>query len=226
MTKRSHRNKYCRTMVHYKLSYLELRGLAEPARQILAYAGEVFEDVRIERKDWPALKSKMPFGTVPVLHVDGKPLGQSHAIARYLARQFGLAGQNAWEEAQVNSIADLVKDYQLEIRPFFLVKAGFGDGDVEKLYREGFVPAFKKHYTFLTNALKANGSGFLVGDSLTWVDLVVAQQTSDVLATKNSLLGGRAELLDEFPELKEHQKKIHSIPRIAKWLQIRPVTPF
>lgn len=34
----------------------------------------------------------MPFGQVPIFEVDGKVLTQSITIARYLARQHGLAG--------------------------------------------------------------------------------------------------------------------------------------
>ena len=41
----------------------------------------------------------MPFGQVPVLEVDGKMLCQSHTIARYLARQFGIAGETEWEKS-------------------------------------------------------------------------------------------------------------------------------
>lgn len=55
----------------------------------------------------------MPFGQVPVLEVDGKQLAQSYAIARYLARQHGLAGQDDWEQAQVDMYADCVKDFML-----------------------------------------------------------------------------------------------------------------
>lgn len=36
-------------MVHYKLVYNKLRWLAEPVRLMFVYAGEEFEDVRL---DW------------------------------------------------------------------------------------------------------------------------------------------------------------------------------
>ena len=51
-----------------------------------------------------------PFGQVPVLEVDGKPLAQSNAIARYLARQHGLAGQNEWEQSQADMYVDCIYD--------------------------------------------------------------------------------------------------------------------
>lgn len=59
----------------------------------------------------------MPFGQVPVLEVDGKHLAQSHAIARYIAREHGLAGQphDHWEQAQVDMYADCVKDLMIGI---------------------------------------------------------------------------------------------------------------
>ena len=40
----------------YKLIYFNARGMAEPSRLILSYAGVPFEDTRIERADWPAMK--------------------------------------------------------------------------------------------------------------------------------------------------------------------------
>ncbi|KAK6024243.1 glutathione S-transferase protein [Ostertagia ostertagi] len=101
-------------MVHYKLTYFDGRGLAEIIRQILVVGGSDFEDVRYSFEEFPKHKEELPFGQVPVLEVDGKQLAQSHAIARYLARSFGLAGKSAWEEAIVDSIADLCKDYTRE----------------------------------------------------------------------------------------------------------------
>ena len=52
----------------------------------------------------------MPFG-VPVLELDGgRSLAQSTAIARYLAKKYGLAGKNEWEEAMTDMYVDCIND--------------------------------------------------------------------------------------------------------------------
>jgi glutathione S-transferase len=56
------------------------------------------------------LFTETPFGQMPILHVDGKVLAQSMTIARYLAKQHGLAGQNDWEEALANMYVDCISD--------------------------------------------------------------------------------------------------------------------
>lgn len=54
--------------------------------------------------------SAMPFGQVPVLEVDGKMLAQSNTIARYLAKQHGLAGKDEWEQALADMYGDNIND--------------------------------------------------------------------------------------------------------------------
>lgn len=53
----------------------------------------------------------VPFTTLPFLVVDGVRIGQSIAVARYLARKVGIAGRNPIEEALADGIVDLVSDY-------------------------------------------------------------------------------------------------------------------
>lgn len=43
-------------MAEYKLTYFNNKGLAEPIRFILALAGAEFEDIRIEKDQWPNQK--------------------------------------------------------------------------------------------------------------------------------------------------------------------------
>jgi glutathione S-transferase len=45
----------------------------EECRLALHVAGVDFDDVRIKREDWPALKPKTPFGSLPVFELPGKP---------------------------------------------------------------------------------------------------------------------------------------------------------
>ena len=105
-------------MPQYKLTYFNLRGRAELARLIFHYAGQEFEDVRLEygdgfprySADWLKIRSQMPFLQVPVLEVDGTALGQSHTIGRYLARKFKIAGENEMEEAQADMYVDHIYD--------------------------------------------------------------------------------------------------------------------
>jgi glutathione S-transferase len=52
-------------------------------------------------------------GQMPVLEVDGKRTHQSLPIARYVAKQVGLAGADAWEDFQIDIAADTIKDFLL-----------------------------------------------------------------------------------------------------------------
>ena len=54
--------------------------------------------------------SATPFGQVPVLEVDGVPIAQSTTIARFLAKEFNLAGKDHLEQAQADMVVDACID--------------------------------------------------------------------------------------------------------------------
>uniref|UniRef100_A0A1B6DE31 glutathione transferase n=1 Tax=Clastoptera arizonana TaxID=38151 RepID=A0A1B6DE31_9HEMI len=102
-------------MSKYKLIYFNARGRAEHIRFIFAYAGIEYEDVRVSKETWSTMRHTVPFGMLPVLEMDDVVLGQSNAIARYLARQYGLVGKDEIEALQcdfmVDTLGDLKQDY-------------------------------------------------------------------------------------------------------------------
>jgi hypothetical protein len=56
---------------------------------------------------------------VPELEFDGERIGQSNSIARFLAREYGLAGKNNIEAAKLDAIIDSSVD-MLNGEYFFL----------------------------------------------------------------------------------------------------------
>ncbi|VDM81904.1 unnamed protein product [Strongylus vulgaris] len=206
-------------MVHYKLTYFGVRGVAETARQIFALAGQDFEDVRVSQEEFAPIKPNTPFGQLPVLDIDGQQIAQSMAICRYLARKFGFAGKSPIDEAIVDSLADQYTDYRVEIKPWFYPAVGIKEGNVEQLKKDVLLPAREKFLAILTKFLKKNSSGFLVGDSVTWVDLLIAEHSSLMLHLV-------PEFLEGYPEVKAHMEKIHKIPNVKKWIETRPKTDF
>ena len=87
------------------------------------------------------------------------------------------------------------------------------------LKKDVLEPATKKHLPFFANALKKNGSGYLIGDSVTWADLAVASFVDDLLETA-------PDTVDAFPELKTYKEKIFNIPNVKAWIDKRPITAF
>nr|CAB3263819.1 glutathione S-transferase 1 [Phallusia mammillata] len=89
-------------MPAYKLTYFDVRGLAEMSRYVFAEAGVQYEDVRIKSDDWPKLKPSTPFGKMPYLSVDGKEVAHSRAIVRFLGREFRLDGGDSLTAARLD----------------------------------------------------------------------------------------------------------------------------
>ena len=60
----------------------------------------------------PSLKPSLPFGQLPVLEIDGVTIGQSMAIARFLANEYGISGSSNLVKAKVDEVVDVMNDVQ------------------------------------------------------------------------------------------------------------------
>jgi len=203
----------------YKLHYFNARARGELIRWELSYAGQEFEDIRIEGADWPALKASTPFGQLPYLEVDGKPLAQSLTIARFVARKHGLVGQGDWEAAQVDSLVDYVSD---SAKGYFVWLQAFmtGNEKAETLKQEYITTGVVPFLQGLERQLQSNdnGKGWFVGSQPTWGDFAVTI-FSDELVNLNK------DVLAKYPLLTAHSQRVHELKGIKQWNEKRPATP-
>lgn len=198
-----------------KLTYFNLRGRAEIPRLILAQAGVDYEDERIERDSWMALKPNTPCGQLPVLEYNGVKIAQSMTIARFLAKEFNLAGQNRIEEAKANMIVDCVTDIFNGVVQIFKEKDESRKAELQKTFSSETLPNALKMFDKL---FKANEGKYFVGKDLTWADIVFSTFCSDFMARHGK------DMLKDFDALNAHVDHVMNLPNIKKWIQKRPKT--
>jgi len=205
----------------YKLTYFNGRGLAETTRLILAQAGVDYEDVRIEKDKWPELKPTMPFGKVPVLEVDGEIISESRAIARFVAKENGLAGKDTLEAAKCDMLVDAFYDLFSNMAKWRQETDEAAKVEMFKFFATETVPPVLKSITTILE--KNGGSGYLVGDKVTWADIAVAYglQGIDQLGPAHGI-----DVLANFPQLKSLIDRVLNLPNIKAWIDKRPVTDF
>src|SRR5581483_10265202 len=94
-----------------KLTYFDAAASrGEECRLALHVAGVDFEDVRIKREAWPALKPTTPFGGLPLLEMPGKPvLAESNAILAYIGRLYDLHPADPFEAARHEALMSQVE---------------------------------------------------------------------------------------------------------------------
>jgi glutathione S-transferase len=188
------------------------------SRLIFATAGQQFEDIRYEGSEWPSHKSKMPLGQMPVLEVDGVKLLQSLSIARFLAKQFNLAGKDNLEQAKVDSVVDTMTDAMDQLGP---IRRQVDEAKKQANMQQFLVDVLPKHMQNLEILAKvySNDGPFFVGDHLTWCDLFVYDMLETVLQIDDSVLS-------HYSWLKHNRQEVEKQPNIAAYLQSRSKTQF
>ena len=123
---------------HTALVYFNTRGAAEPIRLLLSVTGEAWEDLRYPMgvaakgfqlapeflKDQEAGRFAINMGALPILFVRDEtggetPVGQSHAIARFIAHRHNMMGSTTLERAHIDGLYECVRDIK---QKWFAVK--------------------------------------------------------------------------------------------------------
>lgn len=203
-----------------KFYYFNLQARGELTRMILAAAGQAYEDIRYEFAGWPEYKPKMILGQCPVLELaDGTQLPQSLTIARYVAREGGLAGADNLEAAKIDAVVDTQRDTNEEFFKFFFEK---DEAKKEELKKKFLEETLVKHVDNLGKLKKAYSQDekYFVGTKLSWADIFVFQSIGALLQAAPEVKG---QFGDQFQPLTEG---IDANATLKEYLEKRPKTDF
>jgi len=198
----------------FTLFYFNVKALAEPIRFLFAYGNVEYEDVRVTRDEWPALKPTMPMGQMPVLEVDGRRVHQSVSMARYIAKRVGLAGENDWENLIIDTAVDTVNDFRLKIA----VVSYEPDDEVKAKKLITLNTEVIPFYLEKLDNLAKDNNGHLALGKLTWADVYLA----GVLDYLNYM--AKTDLLENHANLKKVVDTVYALEPIKAWLEKRPQT--
>ena len=204
-------------MPTYKLTYFDARGSAEVIRLIFAQAGVEYEDNRLTSEEWAEFKPQAPYGVMPVLEVDGKKVAGSVPIARYLAKRFGMAGEDDMAALILDGAVDAVKDLVQKFGATFKEKDE-KKAALKKDLTENVIP---RVLGGLEKLVAANNcvEGWFYGPKVSYADFYFSHFVTYLLAQA-------PDLLDKYPALKKLNESVTTLPNIAKWIKDRPETQF
>ena len=104
-------------MTDYTVNYFDMAASrGEEIRLAFAIAGVPFHDNRISRAAFAEMKPNLPFGTLPILEVEGRgAFFQTNAILRLIGRKHGLYPADAWDAARHDAAMEAVEDLRTRI---------------------------------------------------------------------------------------------------------------
>lgn len=183
----------------------------EECRLALHAAGVDFEDVRIKRETWPALKPTTPYGAVPVLEWPGHPpLAHSNAILVLVGRLHGLHPSDPFEAARHEAMLCHVEDLRAHVTPSMRLSDEAEKKKAREALAEGYLP------TWAGYTEKQLGDGpFFAGAKLNVVDIKLH------LAVRWFASGALdhipATIFAGFPKLMRLHEAVRDDARIQAW---------
>jgi len=159
-------------MAHYKLTYFDTGGRAEPVRIAFHAAGIDFEDVRIGFPDFMAMRKNLRFNCLPTLEIDGTIVTQSNGMVRYVGKMAGLYPEDDLQALYCDEALGAIEDLLHALTPTFGL-----EGDELKAAREKLVDGWMTTYVKGLGELIERGGDYLADNRLTVADLKVAGVT-------------------------------------------------
>jgi glutathione S-transferase len=199
-------------MTKPKLTYCDLpSSRGEECRIALAVAGVDFEDVRVKREDWPALKPTTPFGQMPLFEVEGHPpLAQSNAILVLIGRRHGLHPKDDFIAAQHEALMAHVEELRHQVTPSLRITDEADKKKAREALATGYLP------TWAGYAERQLGKGpFVAGDTINVADIKLYMAVR--WFKRGTVDHVPASVFDAFPKLTRLHDAVADHPRVRAW---------
>ncbi|CAJ1416137.1 unnamed protein product [Effrenium voratum] len=229
-------------MPTYKLTYFDIRGLAENTRILFAVGQQAYEDAyedvrlsltfgtpgdfsTIQRPEFDAMKAKgeldVSLGKVPLLEVDGAKVGQSKAIERFVATQLGLMGSSPVEAAQIDQLGETVRDIK---DAYQKVRGTQGEEEKKKAMDKWFAEDLPNWCKLAEKSLPGSGP-FLVGAKPSLADVLFYTLLLAPGGFFDNTEGAKA-AFQACPKLKAALEGVDALPQLKEYLSKRKESPF
>ncbi|XP_075980040.1 glutathione S-transferase 2-like [Anticarsia gemmatalis] len=197
--------------------YFDEKAFGEAIRLLLAYGGQEYEDRRINfDTEWADFKKNAPFGTLPLLIIDGKEFSTSLAISRYLGNKYGLAGDNAEEAFEIDQNMDYLHDLRSKASAQYWEE----DEAIKKSRQEEYAKSYPVMLEKLNDIVQKNNGHIALG-KLTWGDFSLAGAYDYLKLTVQI-----PDLDERYPALKAAVDKVYSIPQVKAYADAAPKTNY
>ncbi|KAG0197880.1 hypothetical protein BGX28_008626, partial [Mortierella sp. GBA30] len=203
----------------YRLLYFPIEGNGQTSRDVLAYGEAKWEDLYPE--DWGRQKNEMPFNCLPVLYVikDGKEvtISETSVIESYLAKQFGLLGENPYEESLILALTSSSTSLLVSLGSsvtWHVTRNQAMEQCLEAFKNNVLATWIATHERHLVD----NGSnGYYFGNKLTLADI----KTANIIAhIEHQPLGAGGEMIESIkasPALWKLKETVHNHPKLIQW---------
>ena len=176
--------------------YFPISARGQFVTDTLDIIGKKYELKTIQHKDWEAEKLNTPFGVLPVLDVDGKKIGGSLVIARFVAERYGKSTLHQESDPFISALyegqADICNEILVKLFSYSFAK----EGDKVKKCEE-FVSYSKDKLSFLEKSISPGGVFQGKDGKLTWSEIVINSLLRDI----KKYYEKHEEVLSQFPNL-------------------------
>jgi len=214
-----------------KLSYFDIRGLAEVTRLMFVASKTAYEDKRysitfgtpgdfstIQRPEFNAAveagEMVAGMGKVPILEVEGIKVGQSKAIERFVAKKVGMLGSSDIETFQIDSLACAV----IDIKDAYKAAKEKGKDDKEAAMKTWFGETLPEWLAKVEKLLPTAPGPWLVGDKMSYADVTFYYFLLDPKGFFDDVEGA-AKALSSAPRLNAACQAVLADPSISDWVK-------